>query len=209
MKSVSRHSLTILFLWLCMSVVISAQTKARTYNIVASESSFWVYVSKAGLFSAFAHNHEIGVKSFAGRIVIPEAGASAATLEMNAEAKSLAVLDKEVSDKDRVEIYKSMHEIVLESAKYQKITFRSVSVSSVKDNGNNSYSFTLNGDLSLHGVTRRIAIPVTATITAQQLKAVGKYTLQQTDYNIKPYSAAGGTVKVKNEVVINFSIIAK
>jgi polyisoprenoid-binding protein YceI len=102
-----------------------------------------------------------------------------------------------------------MHNEVLESAKYQRISFKSASVSDVKPAGGDSYSFTLNGDLTLHGVTKRIAVPVTATITPQQLRATGKYTLRQTDFGIKPYSAAGGTVKVKNEVVIHFDIVAK
>jgi polyisoprenoid-binding protein YceI len=186
-----------------------AQSKARTYSIVAGESSFWVFVGKAGIFSGLAHNHEIGVKSFTGRVTIPATGTSAATLELEADAKSLAVLDKEVSDKDRTEIYNSMHTAVLESARYPKITFRSASVTDVKETGSNNVTFILNGDLTLHGVTRRIAVPVTATITPQQLKASGKYTLRQTDFGIRPYSAAGGTIKVKNEVVVNFAIVAK
>jgi polyisoprenoid-binding protein YceI len=71
------------------------------------------------------------------------------------------------------------------------------------------YGFTLNGDLTLHGVKKRIAVPVNLTVTPQQLRATGKYTLKQTDYGIKPYSAAGGSIKVKNEIVVNFSIVAK
>ncbi len=188
---------------------VKAKASAHTYSIVASESSFWVYVGKAGLLSGLAHNHTIGVKAFTGRVIIPEAGASAATLELNADAKSLTILDKEVNDKDRAEITNSMNTAVLESGTYPKISFRSVSVSELKDAGNNNYSFTLNGDLTLHGATKRIAIPVTATITPQQLKASGKYTLRQSDFGIKPYSAAGGTIKVKNEVVVNFAIVAK
>ena len=97
----------------------------------------------------------------------------------------------------------------LESAKNPKITFKSVSVSDVKQTGNDAYSFVVNGDLTLRGVTKLIAVPVAATITPQQIRATGKYTLKQTDYGIKPYSAAGGTVKVKDEIVVNFNIVAK
>jgi polyisoprenoid-binding protein YceI len=102
-----------------------------------------------------------------------------------------------------------MHREVLESAKHPKITFKSVSVSDVKQTGNDAYSLVVNGDLTLHGVTKRIAVPVSATITPQQLSATGKYTLKQTDYGIKPYSAAAGTIKVKNDIVVNFNIVAK
>lgn len=194
---------------LALTLNARAQEKSRTYTVVAAESSFWVFVAKAGLFSGFAHDHEIGVKSFSGKIVVPETGAGNGLLELEVNTQSLVVLDKKPSEEDKKKIFNSMHNEVLESAKHPKITFKSVSVSDLKPAGAESYSFTLNGDLTLHGVTKRIAIPVTAKINAQQLRAGGKYTLKQTDFGIKPYSAVGGAVKVKNEVVINFDIVAK
>ncbi len=201
----------LLILIACLTLVawpVKAQ-KARTYKIVASESSFWVFVPKTGLLSGLAHDHEIGVKSFTGKIVVPEAGASGGSLELDIDAQSLAVLDKKPSEDDKKKIYNSMHNEVLESAKHPKINFKSVSVSDLKQTGGENYSFTLNGDLTLHGVTKRIAFPVSLTINAQQLRAEGKYTLRQTDFGIKPYSAAGGTIKVKNEITVNFNIVAR
>jgi polyisoprenoid-binding protein YceI len=197
------------FTLLLLTVFAFGQSRTRTYTIVPSESSFWVFVGKAGLFSMLAHDHEIGVKSFGGRVVIPEAGARGGSLEMEVDAPSLVVLDKKPSEEDKKKIFDSMHNEVLESAKHPKITFKSASVSDMKQTGDDAYSFVVNGDLSLRGVTKRIAIPVAATITPQQLRATGKYTLKQTDFGIKPYSAAGGTIKVKNEVVVNFSIVAR
>lgn len=183
--------------------------KTRTYKIVAGESSFWVFVPKTGLLSGLAHDHEIGVKSFSGKIVVPDTGAGNGSLELDVDAASLAVLDKKPSEDDKKKIYNSMHNEVLESAKHPKIMFRSASVNDLKQTGKDAYSFTLSGDLTLHGVTKRIAVPVSLTINAQELRAIGKYTLRQTDYGIKPYSAAGGTIKVKNDIVVNFNIVAK
>jgi polyisoprenoid-binding protein YceI len=201
----TRYVFTLLFL----TVFALGQPRTRTYTIVPSESDFWVFVGKTGFFSALAHDHEIGVKRFGGRVVIPGAGASGGSLEMEVDATSLVVLDKKPSEADKKKIFDSMHNEVLESAKHQKITFKSVSVSDVKQTGNDNYSLVVNGDLTLHGVTKRIAVPVAATITPQQLRATGKYTLKQSDYGIKPYSAAGGTIKVKDDVVVNFNIVAK
>ena len=198
-----------LLLLLLLTVFAFGQSRTRTYTIVPSESNFRVFVGKAGFFSALAHDHDIGVKSFNGRVVVPEAGAGGGSLEMEVDATSLEVLDTKPSESDKKKIFDAMHNEVLESAKHPKITFKSVSVSDVKQTGNDAYSFVVNGDLTLRGVTKRIAVPVAATITTQQIRTTGKYTLKQTDYGIKPYSAAGGTVKVKDEVVINFDIVAK
>lgn len=187
---------------------VAAQS-VHSYKIVSAESSLWVYVAKAGLLSALAHNHNIGVKVFSGSVTVPESGAGGGALQLEIDAQSLFVADKEVSDKDRAEITSSMHNEVLASAQFPRITFKSVSVSDVKPAGANSYTFMVNGDLMLRGVTKRLAVPVTATITPQLLKATGKYTLTQTAFGIKPISKAGGAVKVKDEVVVNFSIVAK
>ncbi len=197
------------FLSILLLPVSTGAQRGRTYKIIAAESSLWVYVAKAGLFSALAHNHEIGVRSFSGNVTVPDAGASGGALTLDIEAKSLVVLDKKVSEDDRAKIFNSMHNEVLESAKHPQIAFKSISVRDVKPAGEHAYSFTVSGDLSLHGVTKRIAVPVSATITPQLLKAVGKYTLKQTLFGIKPYSTAGGAVKVKDDVVINFNIVAK
>jgi polyisoprenoid-binding protein YceI len=194
---------------LLLTVFAFGQSRTRTYTIVPSESAFQVFVGKAGLFSAFAHDHDIGVKSFSGRVVVPEAGASGGSLELEVDATSLEVLDAKTSEEDKKKIFNSMHNEVLESSKHPKITFKSVSVSDIKQTGADAYSFVVNGDLTFRGVTKRIAVPVAVTITPQQLRATGKYSLKQTDFGIKPYSAAGGTIKVKNEVVVNFSIAAK
>ena len=176
---------------------------AKTYNLVPAESSFTVFVGKAGALSFLAHDHNIAVKSFAGRVVVPEAGAAQGSLELDIDARSLVVLDK-VSEKDRAEITKSMNDAVLETAKFPKITFRSVGISNI-----NGANLTVNGDLTLHGVTKRIAVPVTVAATPQQLRATGKYVLKQTDFGITPYSAAAGSIKVKNEVILSFNLVAK
>jgi polyisoprenoid-binding protein YceI len=204
-----RQMLVLFLLLSVISLAAKAQTNTRTYTISAAESNLWVFVGKAGFFSALGHEHEIGIKSFAGRIEVPQVGASGGSLEVEIETKSFVVLDKNASENDRAKIFEAMHKDVIESEKFQKINFRSVSVSDLKPAGEGNYSLTLNGDLTLHGVTKRIAVPATATITPEQIRAVGKYTLKQSDYGIKIYSAGGGTVKVKNEVVVNFNIVAK
>ncbi|MBS1807212.1 MAG: YceI family protein [Acidobacteria bacterium] len=213
MKRKSRNKY---FLLLVISAFLGitdfAQPKSKsaaphTYALIPSESSFTLFVAKTGLLSSIAHDHNIGVKSFSGRVVVPAAGPSAGSLELDVDAKSLVILDK-ISERDKAEITKNMNKSVLETEKFPRITFRSASLANFNQNGNNA-SFTLNGDLTLHGVTKRIAIPVNITMEGQNLRATGQYTLRQTDFGITPYSAALGTIKVKNEVVIKFNIVAR
>ncbi|MGC2656462.1 MAG: YceI family protein, partial [Bryobacteraceae bacterium] len=90
-------------------------------------------------------------------------------------------------------------EKTLESATYPEITFRSARIE--KQPGG---IWKVEGSLTLHGITK----PVTASVTHEQEFYTGHATIKQTDFGIKPISAGAGTVKVKNELAIEFRIVA-
>jgi hypothetical protein len=43
----------------------------------------------------------------------------------------------------------------------------------------------------------------------RSLRASGEFTVLQTDYDIRPVSAAGGTIKLKDELKCTFDIVAR
>jgi len=45
-------------------------------------------------------------------------------------------------------------------------------------------------------------------MSGEGLQAQGDFSLKQTDFGIKPFSAAGGTIKLKNELKFDFEIVA-
>ena len=203
-------TLTYPFLLALLTALLTGQAKpAREYTLAPGGSSFRVFVGKAGLFSALAHDHNIGIRSFTGRLTIPEGRIADSSLEMKVDTRSLVVLDDKIDDGDRAKITRSMHEVVLESARYPEAVFRSSGVTDLTARGDNRFSLQVSGDLTLHGVTRRIAIPVSLILSAGQLKATGQYTLRQSDFGIQPHSTAGGTIRVRNDVVVSFEITAR
>ena len=60
----------------------------------------------------------------------------------------------------------------------------------------------MQGELTLHGQTHPIALKASGEPGHYR----GSIVLKQRDFGMKPYSAAGGTIKVKNEVEIVFEI---
>lgn len=69
---------------------------------------------------------------------------------------------------------------------------------------------TLNGTLSLGGVSRPVAITATAKPAAGgQLRIAGTHTLRMTDYGLKPPSLMLGTMKVGNDVTVGFDLLLK
>ncbi len=161
----------------------------------------------SGLLSAFGHNPKIAIRDLKGEIQFDPTQIEKSTMHLVIRADSLTVTDN-ISDKDRRDIEGDMREKVLETSKYPEITFDVSGVSVIKNDGGQTNA-TLNGQLSLHGVARSQKVPATLVESGDMLRAFGEFSLRQTDYNIKPVSAVGGGLKVKDEVKFTFDIVAR
>jgi len=99
-----------------------------------------------------------------------------------------------------------MREKVLEVAKFPEVELISTSISATTV-GEGSFDAEIHGDLKLHGVTRNIPIQAKVSLGQNSLNATGEFSLKQTDYQIQPVKAAGGAVKVKDEVRLSFNLV--
>jgi len=160
-----------------------------------------------GMLSMFGHNPVIAICGFGGDVRCVPSTLESASLLMLVQTDSLAVINK-VSDKDRLEMERGMRQDVLEVARYPEVVFMSTKVSATRT-AEGQYRTKINGNLSLHGVTRDHLINAQVTVNGSSLRAQGEFALRQTDYNIKPVSAVGGTLKVKDELKLSFDIVAE
>lgn len=161
--------------------------------IDTGKSVMTVRVYKAGVFGAFGHDHEIVAPIHSG-----DADAAARRVELHVDAGALKVQDPDVSDKDRGQIQATMvGPEVLDAGKYPEIVFKSTGAESRAQG-----SWTVRGSLSLHGQTQ----PVTVEVKENAGHFVGHALLKLRDFGIKPIRIAGGTVKVKDEIRIEFDI---
>ena len=67
----------------------------------------------------------------------------------------------------------------------------------------------VDADISLHGVSRRVQVPVRLSIDSGGLEAAGEFTLRQTDFGIVPLSVLGGAVTVQDELTLRFTLRAR
>ena len=185
---------------------VSAAADVR-YVLDPRTSRFTVRAFASGMLSAFGHSPTIAIRDFAGEAQFSPDNLESASLRVTVKAASLGVTD-DVSDKDRREIEREMQEKVLESARYPEIVYACTGVS-VDNPANGQYSIKLRGNLTLHGVTHSLTIPARVAVTGDMLRAFGDFSLRQSDYNIKPVSAIGGGLKVKDEVKFSFDIVAR
>jgi polyisoprenoid-binding protein YceI len=185
----------------------AATAVADRYVIDPMISRFTVKVTATGLLSSFGHSPTIQIRDFKGEIEFNPQALDHSSLQLVVRADSLSVADN-ISDKDRREIESQMRDQVLEICKYSEIAFVTTNVS-VENTTNSLNDVMLTGRLSLHGVIRPLRIPVRLSLTGDLLRAFGEFSLRQSDYSIKPVSAVGGGLKVKDEVKFTFDIAAR
>ena len=177
------------------------------YTIDAAASRFTVKAYAGGFLSALAHNPTIAIRDFSGEATINLGALEQSSLVVKIDAGSLNVV-ADVPEKDRPEVERTMHKEVLESDRFADIIYECGKMS-VNKTGDNLYFAWLNGVLSLHGVSRAQVLPAQVTLDDGVLKASGMFNVRQSDYRIKLVSAAGGTIKVKDELRLNFAIVAR
>ena len=102
-----------------------------------------------------------------------------------------------------------MRDQVLEIAKYPEIVFVSSNIS-VTRSAEGRYRARVIGDLTFHGITQK-NLWISSEVKVRTIVCAHRETfrLKQTDFGIKPFSAAGGTIKLKNELKFSFDIAAQ
>lgn len=180
-------------LLLCV-ILFTATSSFAQKAIDPQTSTLTVRVLKTGFFSAFGHEHEISAPIEKGSF-----NEENPSVELSVDARKLRVMDKDVSDKDRAEIQKTMLSgEVLDSEKFPEIHFQS---SGVDHPANREW--VVRGNLTLHGQTQ----PITVKVKKVDGHYRGSAEVKQRDFGITPVSVAGGAVKVKNEVRVEFDIV--
>jgi polyisoprenoid-binding protein YceI len=183
--------------WVAAMVLPAAMWAAAASREIDSQKSVMtVRVFKSGMFSAFGHDHEISAPIKDGKFSETDR-----SVELTVDARQMRVMDKDVSDKDRAEIQENMlGPKVLDTAQFAEIRFHSTAVEPAGDG-----RWTVTGDLMIHGHSH----PVKLAVQAKNGHYQGSAELKQRDFGIEPISVGGGAVKVKNELRVEFDIVAK
>jgi polyisoprenoid-binding protein YceI len=177
------------------------------YIIETKGSTFTARAFAAGLLSAFGHSPTIAIRDFEGEVFLNPNAVEQSSLRIVIHPAALSITD-DINEKDREEIDRRMHDEVLESDTFPEVLYES-SRGTASVTGDGQYWLALNGELTLHGVKRSQPVSVRVSVNGATLRATGELSLRQSDYEIRPVSAVGGTVKLRDEVKLSFDISAR
>ena len=181
---------------------------AARFVIDAARSDFLVRAFAGGALWFKGHDHFVRPREFSGEVTLTPGAITPASLVMSVRADSLAETREVFTEPQKQIINKELREIVIEPDKYPEITFRSTGVQVDKPAGG-EFQIKIMGDLTLHGVTRRVWIPARVTMIGDDLRARGEFDLSRKVFNVKATSAFHGTVRVRDRLKVVFNIVAR
>jgi polyisoprenoid-binding protein YceI len=188
--------------------VATAQS-AEVFVVNEERSAVRVHVGKSGAFSFAGHRHVVAAP-VTGSITADSGNIGASSVELTFPTARFRVLPDGEPAGDPPKVEEVMRgPRVLESTLFPEARFRSKRVTgSATSSGVGEYEVQVTGDLTIHGATREVVVPMSVRVEGDTLTAKGKSTIRHDQFGLTPVTAAGGTVRVSNEIDIDFQIVA-
>jgi len=120
-----------------------------------------------------------------------------------AALRAEAGFDTQPTEPDIEATRANMLEKVLEA---EKFPFALVRVSGANAS---QRDVTLSVAITLHGHVRTLQVPAEIEADAEKMSVTGRFSFDQTDFGITPYSLLGGAIAVQNRVDLRFRIVAR
>jgi polyisoprenoid-binding protein YceI len=172
---------------------------------IEAQSRIVVHVGKAGAFGFAGHAHDVEAP-VTGTVNFHASDLTRSDVTLEFSSATLRVTGAGEPAEDVPEVQRVMaSDRVLDVLRYPTITFRSRRVAMT---GTGANTLVVEGDLTLHGITKPVRVPVRVALEDGALVADGEGTVKQSDFGIRPVTAAGGTVRVRDEVDITFHVRA-
>lgn len=178
------------FLVLCIMPALSAQ---KQVTLIPSESKILI------TGTSNLHDWEEKVEKFDVSLLLLTSGAG------DSRISDVSFISKAVSVVSDNSIMTGKTHDALQVKKYPEIKFRT-SDQTVLDLKGNKFTGSLTGELILNGVTKKIKIDFSGTLSGDRIEVSGSQTLSMADYNIKPPTAILGTLKTGDKVTVTYSL---
>jgi hypothetical protein len=168
------------------------------WSVDASASQLRILVFRGGRLAALGHNHVLGLPPLRGGVQMPGAvldlGFRLDELEFDRPAWRAALGPDfaSVPDADTIAATRRNMLIALEAERYPLVRLQAQGLAGE----------TLQLDLTLHGQTRRLSVPLQLDQQAHSLRARTRFALKQSDFGIQPFSVLGGLLAVQDELLI-------
>lgn len=174
---------------------------ASNWSLTGNDGELHIRTGVAGRAAKMGHRLTIGMQSWqagthweGGKPVSAELTVDVDSLEVLAGEGGLTPLAGPEKAVARSNALKS-----LDAKKFPQIRFTADDISATDD------GYLLNGSVEIHGTSRPQSVEVRLDDSDGKVALSAQVQLKQTDFGIKPFSLMMGSLKVADEVTLEFS----
>jgi polyisoprenoid-binding protein YceI len=190
------------------------ETDGKVFTLDPDQSAVRIHVFRGGQAAKAGHNHVLSAPHFTGFFYLPRSGPAAGRFDLEFRLDQLevdnpayrAVLGSAFSSSLSAQSIERLRANMLGAGNLQADRFPLVRVQSLRIIGEPP-KFAARVRIELHGQSRELWIPLTVEGLPDHLSVSGAFVLRQTDFGVQPYSAMGGLLAVRDEVVVEFNLI--
>jgi polyisoprenoid-binding protein YceI len=181
---------------------------AGTYELGPGSGRIFIKTGREGLAARAGHDLTLEITQWSARVTVPADGSGEAeTLTADLDLGSLAVREgtggaKPLTDRDRRDIQNQAAKILGSTATARFESTRVIKSASLAGRGGGA----IEGTLTLNGTSQPVRLQVTSPEPGRYR---GSTAIKQTDFGVTPYSGFFGTLKLRNEVTVEFEITIK
>jgi polyisoprenoid-binding protein YceI len=180
--------------------------RLRPNEIDTDLSRVFIFVDKTG----FGHQHAVVGRLKGGYLRVAKESAGKILFDMPSfradvqEARRRVGLEGAASEQEQEQVTANMLGApVLDVAQFPTALFTVATVRRFDErNPTGMPQYALDGDFTLHGVTRRINVTATGEKERGFLRLKGNFPLRQTDFGIRPFKKALGAVGVADVLTV-------
>lgn len=187
---------------------------ATVYQVNPADSEVHILVYRGGTLARLGHNHVVTVTSLEGRIwthsSLAQSGfdlrfpvADLVVDDPAARAAAGSDFPASVPQRDREGTRRNMLRAeTLDAAQYPNITLRSVSI------GGTAQQPQVIARITIKDREHDVELAPAVRIDGARLEVSGELTFRQTDFGIKPFTAALGALEVQDQLRVTFKVRA-
>ncbi len=181
---------------------------AAPFTADASSDHIVVHAVKAGLLSGLAHDHRLVAERWRADVGWDLEGSGAFELRIVVDASSLRETATRLGEGSRALIGREVAgPEVLDAGKFPEIRVRAAGVLVSPPRGEEEREGELRAEVTLRGETRPLPVAFRLTASGAGFRARGIVLLRQTDFGMRPFTTAMGTIGVDDELRIEFDLL--
>jgi polyisoprenoid-binding protein YceI len=183
-----------------------------TYALDEKRSELLAITTPKGVLKGVSHPHVVRASTVKGKILFDVEDISASSVEVTVPVSSLVVDEPRVrsregmkpfSEDDRKKVAASMlSEKQLDAQRFPRISFQSARLTRTGER-----TADVTGELEIHGVKKTVTMPITWSLDDGQFRGEGTLTVNHSDFEMKPFTAALGTIRNAEPIRLKVKLV--